>query len=101
MWVPVRFWFGSPIIDGEEQDRSQRWCVEVDGRTCRFDKDLGHRVPLDALERWPWVAGNPISEKEYRFMLKRAAWAREHAPEHPAARPHEPIDLRKLPPLEP
>src|SRR4029077_16203465 len=33
MWVAVRIWFGSPVIGGETQDRSPRWCVEVDGRT--------------------------------------------------------------------
>jgi hypothetical protein len=99
MWVAVRFWYGAPIIDGEEQDRSPRWCVEVDGKTCRFDKEAGHRVPLDALDVWPWAAGQPISEKEYRFMLRRAAWAREHAPEHPAATPHEPVNVTKLKPL--
>ncbi|HKV14536.1 MAG TPA: hypothetical protein VJQ81_05800, partial [Reyranella sp.] len=54
--VPVRIWFGAPIIDGEEQDRSPRWCVEVDGKTDRADFDddgnyLG-RVPLDAVEVW-------------------------------------------------
>lgn len=101
MWVAVRFWYGAPIIDGEEQDRSPRWCVEVDGRTDRFDKEAQHRVPLDALDVWPWAAGHPIKRREYDFLLKRAAWAREHAPEHPAATPREAIDLRKLPPMEP
>jgi hypothetical protein len=101
MWVAARFWFGQPIIDGEQQDRSPRWCVEVDGKTCRPDRQAGHRVPLDALDVWPWAAGHPISRHEYGFLRKRAAWARKHAPEHPAANPREPIDLRKLPPVEP
>jgi hypothetical protein len=101
MWVAVRIWFGSPIIDGEVQDRSPRWCVEVDGRTDRFDKEAQHRVPLDALEVWPWCAGHPISRNEYGFLRKRAAWARNHAPEHPAATPHKRIDLRALKPILP
>jgi hypothetical protein len=101
MWVAVRFWYGQPIIDGEVQDRFERWCVEVNGRTDYFDKEVKHRVPLDAIERWPWCAGNPITEREYHFLLRRKGWAEDHAPEHPAARPHEPINLRKLPPVEP
>jgi hypothetical protein len=101
LWVAVRFWFGQPVIDGEVQDRSPRWCVEVNGRTDYFDKEAGHRVPLDAIERWPWCAGHPITEREYHFLLRRKGWAEDHAPEHPAAKPHEPINLRKLPPLEP
>jgi hypothetical protein len=100
-WVAVRIWFGAPIIDGEEQDRSPRWCVEVDGRTDRFDREAGHRVPLDALDVWPWCAGHPISRHEYGFLRKRAAWARDHAPEHPAANPFERIDLRAMKPVEP
>jgi hypothetical protein len=101
MWVAVRIWFGAPIIDGEEQDRSHRWCVEVDGKTCRFDREAGHRVPLDAHDVWPFAARHPITRGEYGFLRKRAAWARDHAPEHPAAKPHEPIDLRKLKPVTP
>jgi hypothetical protein len=101
VWVAVRFWYGAPIIGGEEQDRSPRWCVEVNGKSCRFDREAQHRVPLDAFYVWPFAAGHPITEREFHFLLKRKTWAVEHAPEHPAARPHEPIDLRKLPPVEP
>jgi hypothetical protein len=101
MWVAVRIWYGAPIIDGEEQDRSHRWCVEVDGKTCRFDREAGHRVPLDAHDVWPFAARHPITRGEYGFLRKRAAWARDHAPEHPAADPFEPINLRKLPPVTP
>jgi hypothetical protein len=100
LWVAVRFWFGAPIVDGEELDRSHRWCVEVDGRTDRIDKDEG-RVLLDPLEVWPWAGGNPISEREYRFLRRRASWAVEHAPEHPAANPHKPINRRVMPPIGP
>lgn len=100
--VPVRIWFGAPIIDGEEQDRSPRWCVEVDGRTCRTDFDddgnyLG-RVPLDALEVWPFCAGHSITQREYDFLRRRTTWAHDNDPLHPAANPREPIDVRALKP---
>lgn len=99
--VPVRIWWGQPIIGGEVQDRSPRWCVEVDGRTDRLDRDertgdpIG-RVPLDVHDVWPFCT--EISEAEYRFLQRRLAWAREQAPHHPAANPRTPIDLRTLPP---
>lgn len=101
LWVAVKVWYGQPIIDGEVQDRFERWCIEVNGKTCRFDEEVGHRVPLDCLERWPWVCGRPITEGEYHFLLKRKGWAEEYDPEHPAATPYEPIDLRKMKAFKP
>jgi hypothetical protein len=102
LWVAVKIWFGQPIIAGEVQDRSPRWCVEVNGITCKWDRTTCCRVPLDPFDAvWPFVAGDPITEGEYRFLLKRKGWAEEHAPDHPAAKPREPINLRKLPPMEP
>lgn len=103
--VPVRIWHGAPIIDGEEQERSPRWCVEVDGRTTKTERDpaTGYeaRVPLDPLldHVWPFCARRPIAESEFAFMTRRAAWAREHQPDHPAATPREPVDVRALPPI--
>src|SRR5439155_27202766 len=102
--VPVKIWFGRPIIDGEEQDRSPRLCIEVDGRTCRpeIDETTGERigrVPLDPIYDDIWPSCRPISEREYLFMRRRSAWAREHAPDHPAADPRKPVDLRRMKPL--
>ena len=104
--VPVKIWWGLPIIDGEEQDRSPRWCCEVDGRTDRIERDpetgepTGQRVPLDPIldDVWIYCCGQPIKQREYLFLRRRAEWAREHAPDHPAARPREKIDIRLLKP---
>lgn len=100
--VAVRIWFGSPIFDGEELDRSPRWCCEVDGETTRIEHDndgnpIGH-VLFDVFEYWPICCGTPISEKEYRHRLRRRAWALEHDPDHPAANPRRPIDVRTMKP---
>jgi hypothetical protein len=65
--------------------------VEVDGRTARADGQ-----PLDPFEIWPFC--RPISEREFLFLARRREWAREHAPDHPAANPTRPVDLSKLPP---
>jgi hypothetical protein len=94
--VAVRIWYGHAILDGEEQDRSYDWRCEIDGRT---DKLIdGERVPLDIDAAWPHCAKHPINEAEYRFLLRRRTWAVEHAPDHPAARPRERIDVRILKP---
>ena len=95
--VPVMVWFGPPVIEGERQDRSPRWCIAIDGKSWRREKeDHECLVPLDAYDYWP--PGRRITASEYAFLRRRAKWAREHAPEHPAARPYRPVDLAALPP---
>ena len=66
----VRIWFGPPHdpVTGEELDRGWRWQAEFDGE------------PIDFLRVWPACTGEPITEQEYRAMIARKAWAREHAP---------------------
>jgi hypothetical protein len=103
-WVPVEIYFGVPMIDGELQDRSPRWCAVVDGRTDREDYDqdgnyLG-RVPLDPIldDVWTHCCGNPIDRTDYEVMTRRRVWAKEHDPEHPAANPRQKIDLLKMKP---
>jgi hypothetical protein len=99
--VAVRIWYGPAIIDGEEQDRGHDWRVEIDGETDKIESDTSGyccRVALDVHSVWPFCARRPILENEYRFLQKRARWAREHAPHHPAARPRERVDVRSLKP---
>ena len=100
--VAVRIWFGLPVIDGEEQDRAPQWCVEINGRTDRLerDDDTGYRcrVPLDVNSVWPVWPSDEIDEAEYKFLLRRRDWAHEHAPDHPVANPRAPVDVRKLKP---
>jgi hypothetical protein len=96
--VAVMIWHGAPVVDGERQDRSTRWCVAIDGRSCRYDEEQQCRIPRDVFDAWPYCAKKRITAIEYAFLRRRAKWAREYAPEHPAANPREAIDLRALPP---
>ena len=97
--VAVMIWHGAPVIEGERQDRSPRWCVAIDGRSCHFDKEQGCRVPMDVFETaWPYCSGHRITASEYAFMRRRTRWAHRHAPTHPAATPYVRIDLRSMPP---
>ena len=98
--VAVRIWFGSPVIDGEEQDRAPGWRCEIDGRTDHLEKDdTGYRcrVPLGVERAWPFCAKDPVTEAEYAYLVAHAEWAREHAPEHPKANPRESVDFNTLP----
>jgi hypothetical protein len=92
IFVGVRFFF----------DEAGHMRVEVDGRTHRIEKGIDGApdqiVLLDPLEVWPWCCGQEITEREFQFLARRRQWAHEHAPDHPAANPREPIDLTKLPP---
>ncbi len=98
--VAVRIWFGQAIIDGEEQDRSPGWFVEIDGRTDRWEKDddTGYRcrVPIDVDRAWPFCGNEPITEQEYRYLVAHAGWAREHQPNHPKAQPRKAVDFNTL-----
>jgi len=96
--VPIMIWHGCPVIEGERQDRCPRWCVAIDGKSCRLDKDQQCRVPLDVFDAWPACSGHRIQAREYAFLRRRTKWARAYAPSHPAANPRERIDLRALPP---
>jgi len=80
----VRIWYGPPLdpVTGEEMDRSWRWQAEFDGE------------PVDLDRVWPDCVGRPISEDEYRALVARREWAREHAPHSAYAertRRHDPL----------
>lgn len=99
--VPVRIWFGPPVIDGEELDRSPDWRCEIDGRADTWERDdaTGYRcrVAIHIDRAWPYAAREPISESEYRFLVAHSFWAREHAPDHPKAQPRKSIDFNTIP----
>jgi hypothetical protein len=79
--VPVRFW-----CDGDQ------WHVEVDG-----ERQWGG-VPIDPFEVWPFVAGRAISQSDFEHYVRLRVWARMYDPDHPAANPFKPVDLRKMKP---
>lgn len=101
-FVPVKIWFGLPVIDGEEQDRAPRWLCEIAGRTDFWEKDAGNyrcRCALDIGRAWPFCANAPISEQDYAYMLDHAEWSRQFKPSNPDANPRKAIDLATLAPI--
>ncbi|HTI81810.1 MAG TPA: hypothetical protein VL614_15280 [Acetobacteraceae bacterium] len=53
---------------------------------------------LDAVDRIA-IWGEKITPSEHNYLLAVAKHAREHQPDHPAANPKKPINLRLLSPL--
>lgn len=100
--VPIRIWFGEPVIDEEIQDRAPRWNVEVNGKTDRVEKDdTGYycKVALDIWRYWPWCARNKITSAEYNYLLAKTAHAKQWLPDSPAANPQKAIDWNAITPL--
>lgn len=104
-WVGVRIWFGLPVIGGEEQDRTPRWCIEVDGETDTIEgnRDVGYRcrVAIDISRYWPWCGREPIDEGEYNYKIAYARYCKAHAPERPEASPRSPVRLDQMQPILP
>lgn len=95
--VPVKIWFGLPIIDDEEQDRGPRWNCEINGKTTRNADGVTELLDID--RAWPWCAKRKIDEAEYRYLIARLNHAKEYRPDHPAANAHKKMDLRSMPSL--
>jgi hypothetical protein len=85
-WVPARIWLDQDIdpVTGELRADERLQC-EVNGQ---------YADPLDA---WQWLCGNPISEREFRYMEALRDHALRHEPDHPAADPRKPMDPLRTP----
>ncbi len=94
-WIGVKTFFGPPLVDGEELDRSPRWQAKVRNETsgrailfgdnCPIEVD-GKNMTLRNIER--------IEEPEYRYLVAHSDWATKHAPDQPDAAPRTKIDKR-------
>lgn len=93
-WVPAVTWFGPPMVDGEELDRSPRWQCLLRTETTARAVLFGDEAPIE-------VEGNDtlrnlerIEEKEYLYLRDHAAWASQHARHLPDAAPKVRINKR-------
>lgn len=97
-FVPARIRHEPPPdpITGDPLDRAPVWTAEIGGvpagDPCRDPSANPHIFRI-------WNYGTPIPDDEYRHMLAVRAWAANHAPEAPEARPERKIDLNKAPPI--
>lgn len=54
--------------------------------------------PADPHEQWLWLADNPITETEFKFLTARRAHADAHRLESAFANPRAPIDFHTIKP---
>jgi hypothetical protein len=81
--VGIRIWHGPPRdpLTGEELDRGHRWQATANGE------------PIDLDRVWPRCGREPITQAEHDYLCVIQNWARENAPDSPAADPRKKIDL--------
>jgi hypothetical protein len=85
IYVPCKIWIVQDIgPDGELLD-DVTMLAEVNGD------------PADPEDIWSYVAGEPISEAEFKYLTARGEWAVRYAPNDPAANPRERIDALTSP----
>lgn len=77
-WIPVRLWV-DPAHDGRIAAT-----VGIDDRA-----DF-------AIDIWTWVAGNPISEDEYNYLIANLKHVRDHRPDDPLNTPTAPVDFATM-----
>lgn len=93
VWIGVVTWYGAPIRDGEEQDRSHSWQCLVRTETTSRLVLFGDSCPIE-IEGVQLRNIERIDEAEWRYLTDHARWATDHAPSHPAAAPRTAIDKR-------
>lgn len=95
VFVGVKTWFGPPLVDGEELDRSPRWQCLVRNETTARAVLFGDETPIE-IEGKDMTLRNleRITEKEYRYLVDHAEYATKHAPHLPDAAPRQAIDKR-------
>lgn len=92
-WICVMTWFGPPLVDGEELDRSPRWQAKVRTEQTSRAILMGGEIPIEVdgvnlrnLEK--------ITLANYLYLRDHSAWAEAHAPHMPDANPKRKIDKR-------
>lgn len=79
--VPARIWLHQELdVEALELIGDEELRCEVDGRAA------------DAADQWMWLAGNPITLEEWKYMSARRAWAAHHEPNDAFAEPSQAID---------
>jgi len=80
-WVAAIIWLHSEVDEDGELVADERLRCRVNGREC------------DPYEEWLYLAAQPISLAEFKFLSADAAWAKVHAPWDARANPEKKIDF--------
>lgn len=97
-FIGVSMFFGPPVIDGDELDRSPRWQVTVGAETTsRAVLTLGaDEIPVE-VEDVLLRSVEPVTEAEWQYLVAHQTWAAEYAPNHPKADPRSAVDFNTIP----
>lgn len=92
----IRLVRGGPWVAAEiERDALGVWRAAIDG----VPQEPGHPDPAQAEGVFRiWHYGHPIGASEHAYLIERAKWARNHAPDSPEANPKRPVRVGSLPP---
>jgi hypothetical protein len=95
---PMCGWFKRKLVKGGPFVPARIWMDQwIDDETGELlaDETLQCEVAgkwADAEDQWSYLAGNPISEAEFKFMTATAEYAAAYEPSNPAADPRRPIN---------
>lgn len=99
-FVGVKMFFGPPLVDGDELDRSPRLQVLVDTETtARAVLMTGEDDTPVEVDGVTLRNIEPTTEADYRFLVADSAHARDWRPDHPKASPREAVDFNTLLPF--
>jgi hypothetical protein len=86
---------GGPFVAAKIERDGRLWRAVINGEAFPAAPD-----PVDALHVFAvWHSGRTITVDEYAHMLRVAEWAQRDAPDHPAAKPRERINIAGKPPI--
>lgn len=92
-FVGVKTWFGPPLVDGEELDRSPRWQALVRTEATARAILMGDAVPIE-VDGVTLRNIEAVPEVEYLRLVQRAADSPAH---DPIAAPWAVVDIRRMP----
>jgi hypothetical protein len=92
-WIGVKTFFGAPLVEGEELDRSWRWQALVRNETTGRMILYGEPCPIE-VEGVHLRSVERITEQEWKFLVDHSQWATAYAPHLPDAAPRVKIDKR-------
>lgn len=86
-WVGARIWLERTVDEATGELLSDEiLCCDIDGKPC------------DPLDKWTWIAGHPIPQQEYDYLVNLKRFAQSHDPREPLAKPTKATDLMQVPP---
>lgn len=84
--IPVRIYYSNPEIDGAGKLKEDETLLAL----------VGLDTPANAFDLWTYVAGNPISEDEYNFLIAQLKHKQQHEPNDPLNTPQAPVDFGSM-----